>query len=82
MKRVEIIGVEGLPEIKQGDDLPALIYQSTLQQGITLQDGDIIVVSQKIVSKAEGRVVDLNGVKPTPQAFEISKLSGREPRNV
>jgi coenzyme F420-0:L-glutamate ligase/coenzyme F420-1:gamma-L-glutamate ligase len=82
MKRVEIIGVEGLPEIKQGDDLPALIYQSTLQQGITLQDGDIIVVSQKIVSKAEGRVVDLNGVKPTPQALEIAKLSGRDPRYV
>jgi len=82
MKRIEVIGLEGLPEIKQGDDLSALIYRSALQQGITLQDGDIIVVSQKIVSKAEGRVVELNSVKPTPQALKIAKLGKRDPRYV
>jgi len=82
MRRVEIIGLEGLPEIKQGDDLPALIYRSALQQGVILQDRDIIVVSQKVVSKAEGRVVDLSGIKPTPQALKIAKLGRRDPRYV
>ena len=82
MKRIEVIGIEGLPEIKQGDDLPALIYRSAIQQGVVLQDGDVIVVSQKIVSKAEGRVVELSSVKPTPHALEIAKLSGRDPRYV
>jgi len=82
LKRIEVIGIEGLPEIKQGDDLPALIYRSAIQQGVVLQDGDVIVVSQKIVSKAEGRVVELSSVKPTPHALEIAKLSGRDPRYV
>lgn len=82
MKRIEVIGLEGLPEIKQGDDLPPLIYNSALQQGVTFQEGDVVVVSQKIVSKAEGRVVDLGGVKPTPEAKRIAKLSRRDPRYV
>jgi coenzyme F420-0:L-glutamate ligase/coenzyme F420-1:gamma-L-glutamate ligase len=82
MKRKEIIGLEGVPEIKQGDDLAALIHHSALQQGVILQDEDIIVVSQKIVSKAEGRIVDLSSVKPTLQALKIARLSGRDPRYV
>ena len=82
MRRIEILGLEGLPEIKKGDDLPTLIYRTALQQGVIFQDGDIVVVSQKIVSKAEGRVVNLSEVKPTPQALKIAKLSGRDPRFV
>jgi len=82
MRRIEILGIEGVPEIKKGDDLPTIIYNSAIQQGIIFQDGDIVVVSQKVVSKAEGRVVDLSEVKPTPQALKIAKISGRDPRYV
>lgn len=82
LKRIEIIGIEGLPEIKQGDDLPTLIYEHAVKQGIDFKDGDLIVVSQKVVSKAEGRVVDLSSVEPTPLAIEIARAGRRDPRFV
>ncbi len=82
MRRVEIIGVEGMPEVKIGDDLPKLIYEQALKLGVEFEDGDLVVVSQKIVSKAEGRVVELSGVEPTPLAVEIAAEGKRDPRFV
>ncbi|MEM1995228.1 MAG: coenzyme F420-0:L-glutamate ligase [Nitrososphaerales archaeon] len=82
MKRVEIIGIEGMPEIKQGDDLPTVIYDCALKQGINFEDGDVLVVSQKVVSKAEGRVVKLSSVTPSPTAIEVAKAGRRDPRFV
>jgi coenzyme F420-0:L-glutamate ligase/coenzyme F420-1:gamma-L-glutamate ligase len=70
-----VIAVEGLPEINDGDDLARLISDRA-----ELEDGDIVVVAQKAVSKAEGRVVALADVEPSPQAHE---LAGKEdPRRI
>ena len=64
---IEIVPVEGLPEIREGDDLGAWIADAT-----SLRDGDVIVVAQKAVSKAEGRVVALDGVEPSAKARELA----------
>jgi coenzyme F420-0:L-glutamate ligase/coenzyme F420-1:gamma-L-glutamate ligase len=70
---ISIAPVEGLPEIREGDDIGALI--SALAQ---LEDGDVVVVAQKVVSKAEGRIVALDDVEPSPRAREIA--GARDPR--
>jgi coenzyme F420-0:L-glutamate ligase/coenzyme F420-1:gamma-L-glutamate ligase len=77
---VRIIGVDGLPEVKPGDDLAALIGDSINLSGITLEQGDIVVVTHKIVSKAEGQVVDLRGVEPSGLAQRIGERWGKDPR--
>ena len=59
--------VEGLPELRAGDDLAALIVERT-----GLEDGDVVVIAQKAVSKVEGRVVALGGVEPSEQALELA----------
>ncbi|GBD11140.1 Coenzyme F420:L-glutamate ligase [bacterium HR23] len=79
---VHIIGVAGLPEVHPGDDLASLIVQSAQSQGTPLVNGDIVVVTQKIVSKAEGRLVALSTVEPSPFAREIARQWGKDPRQV
>lgn len=56
----------GIPLIQPGDDLAALIARAAEADGLALADGDVVVVAQKVVSKAEGRIVRLAGVTPTP----------------
>ena len=63
-----LLPLPGLPDIKPGDNLPQLISHGLTAAGLTLQDGDVIAVAQKIVSKAEGRQVALNSVTPTAEA--------------
>ena len=58
----------GIPLIEPGDDLPALIAKAAQADGFTFADGDVVVVAQKVVSKAEGRIVRLDEVTPTPRA--------------
>ena len=72
----------GLPLISPGDDLSALLQQSLAQTGLVLQDGDILVLAQKIVSKAEGRLVNLQTVTPCPRAHELAAVTGKDPRIV
>jgi coenzyme F420-0:L-glutamate ligase/coenzyme F420-1:gamma-L-glutamate ligase len=67
VSRLELIGVEGLPEVQPGDDLALLISDRA-----TLQVDDIVVVAQKVVSKAEGRTVDLARVTPSEEAKRIA----------
>ena len=74
MSEYRVIGVEGLPEIGSGDDLGALVAGA-----IALEDGDVVVIAQKVVSKAEGRVRALAGVEPSRYAREIS--GERDPRH-
>ena len=62
---ITIIGVEGIPEIVPGNDLSQIILEACEKQGTPLQSGDIMIVTQKIVSKAEGRIVDLSTVVPS-----------------
>ena len=64
---VDLIGVDGLPEVRPGDDLAELIAARA-----TLSDGDVLVVAQKVVSKAEGRIVDLSTVSAGERAMELA----------
>lgn len=80
MRNIELIGLGGLPLIRKGDDLGKLIVESTTQQRIELQSDDIIAVAQKIVSKAEGRTVDLATIEPSDEARKIADQTGRDPR--
>jgi coenzyme F420-0:L-glutamate ligase/coenzyme F420-1:gamma-L-glutamate ligase len=78
--RYEVIGVEGLPEIGAGDDLGRLIVRAAERQGTPLEAGDLLVISQKIVSKAEGRIVRLSSVTASPRARAMAGELGRDPR--
>ena len=79
---IQIIGVTGIPEIRQGDRLGEIISTAARTQGTPLQTGDILVVTQKVVSKAEGRTVDLTTVEPSSRAHQLASPSGRDPRVV
>jgi coenzyme F420-0:L-glutamate ligase / coenzyme F420-1:gamma-L-glutamate ligase len=80
--RYEVIGVEGLPEIHVGDDLGRLIADATTAQGTPLAAGDLLVVSQKIVSKTEGRVLRLGDIRPSAESQAVAEEIGRDPRLV
>jgi coenzyme F420-0:L-glutamate ligase / coenzyme F420-1:gamma-L-glutamate ligase len=75
---IELHGIEGLPEIRPGDDLAALIVSAARH----LQSGDVVVVAQKVVSKAEGRLRDLGGVNPSDHARDLAVRLGDDPRLV
>jgi coenzyme F420-0:L-glutamate ligase/coenzyme F420-1:gamma-L-glutamate ligase len=78
--QVQIIAVVGMPEVRPGDDLAALILEAAGAQGADIEDGDVLVVTQKIVSKAEGRLVDLRQVEPSPHARELAAQTGKDAR--
>ena len=77
-----LTGIEGLPEIGEGDDLGRLIVEAAEAQGAGVTDGDVLVVTQKIVSKAEGRVLDLRTVEPSPQAQAFADAWEKDARVV
>jgi coenzyme F420-0:L-glutamate ligase/coenzyme F420-1:gamma-L-glutamate ligase len=72
--KLELLAVEGMPEVNAGDDLAALIAARC-----ELVDGDIVVLAQKVVSKAEGRFAELTATAPTSRAVELAALTGKEP---
>jgi len=80
--RYEVIGVEGLPEIGAGQDLAQLIADAARAQQTPLAAGDLLVVSQKIVSKTEGRIVRLVDVTPSPETRRLAEEIERDPRLV
>jgi coenzyme F420-0:L-glutamate ligase / coenzyme F420-1:gamma-L-glutamate ligase len=82
MKRVELIGLEGIGEVRAGDDVGQLICDACARQGLELADDDVVVVAQKIVSKAEGRMVRLEAVKPSARARELGRALDKEPELV
>jgi coenzyme F420-0:L-glutamate ligase/coenzyme F420-1:gamma-L-glutamate ligase len=79
---VTITGIEGIPEVKAGDNLAEMIVGSARDQGYPIQAGDVLVVTQKIVSKAEGRFVDLNEITPSPLAVELATNWEKDARHV
>ena len=79
MRIIEIIPVTGLPIIKHGDDLGLLICEAAAKQGTPIQDGDIIVVTHVVVSRAEGNVINLDEVSPSEFAKTIAEESGKDP---
>ncbi|MBM3946093.1 MAG: coenzyme F420-0:L-glutamate ligase [SAR202 cluster bacterium] len=79
---LRVIPVTGVPEVKAGDDLGRLLAEAARRQGTPLQDRDVLVVTQKIVSKAEGRVVRLDRVTPSELARTIALQWEKDPRHV
>jgi coenzyme F420-0:L-glutamate ligase / coenzyme F420-1:gamma-L-glutamate ligase len=79
VKRLELLAVDGLPEVRPGDDLGGLICARA-----ALQPGDVVVVAQKVVSKSEGRLVDLNAVTASDEAIRIASrlIAAPDPRVV
>lgn len=82
VRKVTVFGLEGLPLIRENDDLASLIVSAARKNSVKIEDNDIFVVAQKVVSKAEDRVVQLNKVKPSNKALEIAEATGRDPRIV
>ncbi len=79
---VRIIGLEGIPEVRPGDDLPAQIVDAARAHAVAIQAADVLVVTQKIVSKAEGRIVDLASVTPSPFAERYAAMFEKDPRQI
>ena len=79
---VEILAVPGIPLVRKGDDLVALIGEGLARGGIVPRGGDVFVLTQKIVSKAEGRMVDLATVEPSTEAIELAGKIQKDPRLV
>ncbi len=79
---MRIIAVEGIPEVRPGDDLASHILGAAQRQGLAFADGDVLVVTQKIVSKAEGRIVDLATVTPGAFALQIAQQWEKDARVV
>lgn len=80
MTRIEIIGLHYDKEIVKGDDIGKIIVELSRKYNVKINDKDIIVVAHKVVSKAEGRVVNLNSISPSTRALEIGKETGKDPR--
>jgi coenzyme F420-0:L-glutamate ligase/coenzyme F420-1:gamma-L-glutamate ligase len=79
---VTLAPLAGIPLIEPGDDLAAVLAQALRASGIAPRDGDVLVVAQKIVSKAEGRYVALAAVAPSPRALELAGPLKKDPRLV
>jgi len=77
---IQLSAIRGIPEVRPGDDVGWLIARAAETQGFRLADGDVVVVAQKIVSKAEGRLVNLGSVTPSEFALEIAAKQNRDAR--
>jgi len=85
--RLEVIALDGLPEVRPGDDLAGLIADRLADPAAgtdpgALRDDDVLVVTQKVVSKAEGAIVDLTTIVPRPEAVAFAERWDRDPRQV
>jgi coenzyme F420-0:L-glutamate ligase/coenzyme F420-1:gamma-L-glutamate ligase len=81
-RQLALTALDGLPLVAPGDDLAALLAGALRQMSIAPEDGDILVVAQKVVSKAEGRVVDLDRVEPSSRACALARDVGKDARLV
>lgn len=75
---VTLSAIPGIPLIKDGDDLPVIILKCANDAGFTFEDNDVLVVTSKIVSKAEGRLISLTSVQPSEKAREVARVSGKK----
>ncbi|MFZ8845141.1 coenzyme F420-0:L-glutamate ligase, partial [Thermoflexus sp.] len=79
MEPITLFPLEGIPLVRPGEDLVALLAEALARWGGP-RTGDVLVVAQKIVSKAEGRFVRLSEVTPSPRALELAQITGKDPR--
>ena len=80
--RLEVVAVPGVPLVEPGDDVPAIVQRALAGAGIATTDGDVLVVTSKLLSRAEGRFVDLARVEPSPAAIELARGVNKDPRAV
>lgn len=81
-KKLEVFPVAGIPEVKDGADVAGLLLSALRKSRMTLHDNDVVVVKQKVVSKAEGRVVRLKDVRPGRRAEKLAAEQGKDPKLV
>jgi coenzyme F420-0:L-glutamate ligase / coenzyme F420-1:gamma-L-glutamate ligase len=79
---VSFFALPGIPLVEPGDDLAAILAKALSESEVGLRNGDALVVAQKIVSKAEGRYVNLDNIKPSERAVEIARRTGKDARRV
>jgi len=82
MASITLTAIEGVPIVRAGDDLAALIAKGLDKTGLTLKSGDIVIVCQKVVSKAEGRMVELKSIEPSAFAKQYAARWEKDPRAV
>jgi coenzyme F420-0:L-glutamate ligase/coenzyme F420-1:gamma-L-glutamate ligase len=80
VRSLHLIALHGMPEVRAGDLLSDLVLRALAAQGLALEAGDVIVVAQKIVSKAEGRRVALDQVRPSARALALAQEAQKDPR--
>lgn len=81
-KTVTLTAIPGIPDVQEGDDVASLFLAALEQAGIALESGDVVAVAQKIISKAEGRLVNLADVQPGARAAEVARETEKDPRLV
>ena len=79
-QRIEIIPIPGVPLIKKGDDVGEILVACLEKNDLHLEDSDVIVICQTVISKAEGSTVDLRELQPSAKALELSEETGKDPR--
>ncbi len=82
MTQLILTALPNIPLIQPGDDLSTIILNSLADAGLQLQDDDVLILAQKIVSKAEGRLVRVSSVTPSPKALELAEQLQKDPRHV
>jgi coenzyme F420-0:L-glutamate ligase/coenzyme F420-1:gamma-L-glutamate ligase len=80
--RLEALSVPGLPLVGRGDDVPALVVRALAAASLSVADGDVIVVTSKVLSRAEGRFVELSRIDPSPRAIDLARKVHKDPRTV
>ena len=79
---IKLIGLEGIPLVKAGDNIAEIIKDSILAMDYDLKDGDIILIAETLISKAEGNIIELNEVEPSEKAHEIAEICKKDPKLV
>jgi len=82
VKQISLTAIPDIPEIYEGDNLASILISAFDKSNISLQEGDILTVTSKIVSKAEGRWVDLTTIQPGDRAYQYAQITGKDPREV
>jgi len=82
LKKIELIALEDIPLINQGDNLVEIILKALEKNKVSLNDGDILVIAQKIISKSEGRYAFLNEISPSKEAKDLANKTDKDPRLV
>lgn len=82
MKEINLYAPKSIPLVQKGDNIGAIICEAVEKENFFLEDGDVVVVTSKIVSKAEGRLVDTSKIKPSKEAVSLSEKIEIDPKNL